>query len=117
MPADESDPTGEASYRDMDSCVRLPILHCAFKGCKWSSDVYYSKLYHWQPEIEICKHIMEKHKDAMEEVQTWVAERTDEKYDKDELLIMKMAPRWHLKKQKQGLSKIIKKYFLKNVKK
>ena len=107
MPADESDPTGEASYRDMDSCVRLPILHCAFKGCKWRSDVYCANLYHWQLEIEICNHIMEQHKDAMEEVQTWIAERTDEKDDKDELLIMKMAPRWHPKKQKQGLSKII----------
>jgi hypothetical protein len=73
--------------------------------------VHCSKLYHWQPEIEICKHIMEKHEDAMEEVQTWIAERTNEKDDKDELLIMKMAPRWHLKKTKTRTLKKNKKIF------
>ena len=63
MPPDFSDPTGEETYRDMGSCVRLPLLHCAFKGCTCdvSRNIYCSKLYHWQLEIEIYEHIVEKH--------------------------------------------------------
>ena len=78
MPPDVSDPTAEETYRDMDSCVRLPLLHCAFKGCSCnvSRRIYCTKLYHWQLEIEIYEHVVKEHPTEMEEVMDWI-ERKD----------------------------------------
>ena len=77
MPPDVGDPAGEATYRDMDSCIRLPLLHCAFKGCKCniSRGIYCSKLYHWQLEIEIYEHVKKAHTAEMEEVTEWIERR------------------------------------------
>ena len=74
MPPDVSDPAGEATYHDMESCVRLPLLHCAFEGCRCdvSRGIYCSKLYHWQLEIAIYEHITKVHSTEMEEVTEWI---------------------------------------------
>ena len=87
MPPDVGDPAGEATYRDMDSCIRLPLLHCAFKGCKCniSRGIYCSKLYHWQLEIEIYEHVKKAHTAEMEEVTEWIKRRSGS----GDLIVMK----------------------------
>ena len=63
----------------MDSCVRSPLLHCAFKNCRCniSREMYCSTLYHWQMEIEIYEHVVKEHKTEMEEVMEWIRRKNE----------------------------------------
>jgi hypothetical protein len=61
MPLDPGSRTGEESYSDMQSCVRLPLVHCAFKGCDWSADPKASELQHWQLEWLLYRHLGDRH--------------------------------------------------------
>ena len=36
MPCDPQDPS--QPFLDMDSGMRLPLVHCAFQGCTWTAD-------------------------------------------------------------------------------
>jgi hypothetical protein len=40
LPADPTDPESVRSWTDVDSGVRLPLVHCAFKGCPWTGETY-----------------------------------------------------------------------------
>lgn len=40
MPSDPRDPTATRSWTAVDSGVRLPLAHCAFRGCAWTGDSY-----------------------------------------------------------------------------
>ena len=61
MPAASRD--GATAYNDMESCVRLPLLHCAFKGCSWCKnyDELPSTIYHWDLEWALYLHLYEEH--------------------------------------------------------
>jgi hypothetical protein len=64
MPPSATDPTRTESYTDMQSCVALPVVHCAFKGCTWSADPASEKLYHWELEWLLFNHLYAKHRGA-----------------------------------------------------
>ena len=61
LPPCSRDGTGEGSYTNMESCARLPLVHCGFKGCGWSCDIPGDKLYHWRMEWELFKHLRSNH--------------------------------------------------------
>ena len=61
LPPCSRDGTGEGSYTNMESCARLPLVHCGFKGCEWSCDIPDDKLYHWRMEWELFKHLRSNH--------------------------------------------------------
>ena len=50
------------TYMDVDSCARLPTVHCAFVGCKWSSDVRMQR--HWEMENHLFRHLKHKHRET-----------------------------------------------------
>jgi predicted small metal-binding protein len=50
------------TYMDVDSCVRLPSVHCAFVGCKWSCDVRMEQ--HWEMERCLFRHLKHSHQET-----------------------------------------------------
>ena len=50
------------SYMDVDSCARLPSVHCAFVGCKWSCDVRMEQ--HWEMERCLFRHLKHSHQET-----------------------------------------------------
>ena len=40
VPSDPTDAESVRSWMDVDSGVRLPLVHCAFKGCSWTGESY-----------------------------------------------------------------------------
>ena len=50
--------TDGESFPDVDSCVRLPMLHCAFVGCHWSCDVQMRT--HWEMEKRFFDHLRDE---------------------------------------------------------
>ena len=76
MPAASRD--GTIAYDDMESCVRLPLLHCAFVGCSWCKnyDELPSPIHHWDLEWALYSHLCEEHSgNAMKEVFDYVHAR------------------------------------------
>ena len=68
LPLDPRSP-GDA-YTDIDSGVRLPLLHCGFKDCTWTRDVSGPDdglLLHWGPEWTLFTHLVDKHGDEFRE--------------------------------------------------
>ena len=60
----------------MQACVKLPVLHCAFKDCNWAIPQTSGELYHWQLEWELYNHLKAKHDtEEMREVIEWVQQR------------------------------------------
>jgi len=71
LPPDASDPTFEKSFTDIQSCQRMPLLHCGFRECAWncSEDVLAGG--HWSMEMHLYMHLNRKHRgkgNAMEKV-------------------------------------------------
>ena len=65
LPPDPDD--SNMSFADVDSCVRLPTLHCAFTGCNWTNEV--SLKTHWEMEKRLFEHLRARHaKHEMQEV-------------------------------------------------
>ena len=67
LPLDPRDHT--RAYQNLESGVRLPLLHCAFKGCTWCADFGRGQnsietLHHWTLEWVLFLHLMKDHKDA-----------------------------------------------------
>jgi hypothetical protein len=52
----------------MKSGIRLPLLHCGFRGCTWTADFNDDSLAgglgHWTLEWVIFLHLMDQHKSA-----------------------------------------------------
>ena len=51
LPPDGRDTEKARSFRDVQSCVALPMLHCGFKGCGWFSNAIPE--YHWHHESTV----------------------------------------------------------------
>ena len=69
VPRDPRNPS--EPFLDMASGVRLPDVHCAFRGCRWCKDINCAKpsmgpFWQWQVEWRLFKHLMKKHADAFE---------------------------------------------------
>ena len=46
----------------MQSCAALPVMHCAFKGCALSADLAREKLYRWELEWPLFRHLYATHR-------------------------------------------------------
>ena len=69
LPPDLSDESRARSFRDMQSGVRLPLLHCGFKGCTWQCSRQAEVKWHWALEFELSRHLQEVHRnDEMQSV-------------------------------------------------
>ena len=68
LPPDPSDPTHTRPFTDVTSGQKLPLWHCAFKGCNWcqepSGDAY-QKLHHRSQERSIYNHLRSTHQAQM----------------------------------------------------
>ena len=68
LPSDPRNPT--EPYMDVQSGVRLPLLHCAFRGCIWTCDLKARRgdplLHHWGQEWVLFKHLLQAHVEAFE---------------------------------------------------
>ena len=58
-------------FTDVESGVRLPDIHCAFRGCMWCEDVTCANAstdvhFHWGTEWRLFKHLMKEHAEAFE---------------------------------------------------
>ena len=74
MPCDPSDETNTASYSDMHSCVKLPSLWCALKGCRWAIHKTSGDLLEW----ELYHHLLDKHATSeMQDVFDWARRRIE----------------------------------------
>ena len=82
MPCDPLDHT--VGYLRPQTGIRLPLLHCAFRGCTWTKD--YRDVYipdnfgQWSLEWCLFEHLMEKHRDAFGDIlDTWFDSNDDAK--------------------------------------
>ena len=68
LPCAPRDPS--RAYIDLDSGVRLPLLHCAFHGCTWTCDFGVlgvgQELTQWSLEWRLFMHLMRAHGEAFE---------------------------------------------------
>ena len=80
VPLDPRNPS--EPFLDMASGVRLPDVHCAFRGCRWCTDIDSSKpsmgrFLQWEVEWLLFKHLMQDHAEAFQpELQTCNMEAT-----------------------------------------
>ena len=58
LPPDPLDPT--RSYTNVESCAKLPTLHCAFVGCSFAKD--WHPKYHWSLERALYSHLLGSHR-------------------------------------------------------
>ena len=68
LPLDPKQP--DVPFSDTHSGVRLPLLHCAFKGCTWTKEAKGADdkmLLHWGMEWALFCHLLEAHNDAFDE--------------------------------------------------
>ena len=69
LPPDLSDESKERSFRDVQSGMRLPLLHCGFKGCTWQCSRETEVKWHWDLEFQLSRHLQSVHRhDAMQSV-------------------------------------------------
>jgi len=62
LPADITDPELKKSVLDVDSCERLPLLHCGFEGCPWNESDDALTQSHWSMEMRQYIHLRDKHR-------------------------------------------------------
>ena len=60
LPPDGRDSEKVHSYRDVQSCVAFPFLHCGFKGCGFHFNA--APKYHWHHELTFAGHLHEEHR-------------------------------------------------------
>ena len=66
----------------MQSGCAMPLLHCGFKGCRWTCCGPFTSG-HWEMERRLCVHLWEKHKTkemALVPEKAWPVPDADEKY-------------------------------------
>ena len=60
------------AFVDMASGVRLPDVHCAFRGCVWCQDIDSTPtsrvgFLQWEVEWHLFKHLMQEHAEAFQQ--------------------------------------------------
>ena len=55
LPYDGVDPEKQQDFMDMHSGIRLPLLHCGFKGCSWTNNADLQN--HWDHERVLFTHL------------------------------------------------------------
>ena len=62
LPCDGTDPNKMRDFTDVNSGQRLPLLHCGFQGCSWTSEPGWEPQLHWDREQKLFVHLREKHR-------------------------------------------------------
>ena len=66
LPADGADPENKKSFTEVSSAMRLPLLHCGFRGCSWTSNADFPN--HWSMEMVMFQHLQAHRAHELKEV-------------------------------------------------